>query len=226
MIHPQPQASVIDDASDISDALQDLGYHVVVIDPRALLKNRSEVKCLRQGQFSFGWITEPIRGRRIHPDKYGAGCSEIVAMMYAAEESSTPCVLYGAFGAFWNQPDVYGMSTREAIVKRFHRLCHFRIKIDPDIVVPSSACMITLSFNLPIKNHSCKCNMNERVMDWLTEHQHRIEDRKQPEPYHCRFFGVFSSTGYKRGISSHERSTTQRTVLLSQHINSTGNTRR
>ena len=141
-----------------------------MIDPRALLKNRSQaVKHMRQGLFAFGWISAPIRGRHVHPDKYNAACSEVASLISAALEAERPIVLIGAFGSFWGNNDIHSLSSK--IAKRHHRLCHFGIKINPNSIFPSSACIVTLSAKVPINNHSCRCEIQEHDMDWLTEKQ-------------------------------------------------------
>ena len=126
---------------------------VSVIDPRAWLQNKSQaVKSLRRSQFAACWITAPLRGKHVPAEKYNASCSEVAALLLAAEETFAPCILLGAFGTFWQHEDIHRVSMREAFAKRCHRWCHFGMKVD----VPSSACLVSPSLKLPIQNHSCK----------------------------------------------------------------------
>ena len=173
LINPQPKALVVDEHSTIAETLQGHGYLVHKIDPRAILADQSKsVKCIRRAEFATCWIVAPLKGRHVPSEKYSACCEAIAAMILASVDTQTPTLVIGAFGRFWQHEAIHRAATHEIVQKHHHRLCHFGLKVDSDALLPSSACLITLSIELPIRGHPCKCPTKAaetHVMDWVTE---------------------------------------------------------
>ena len=103
------------------------------------------------------------------PDKHSAALEEVRQLLLACEESQTPCIAIGAFGSSWNHPGIDQVVQTPNWKKTFQRLCHFGLKVDHSQKLPSSACLVTLSYGVELKSHSCKCDVQNHVMDWLKE---------------------------------------------------------
>ena len=173
-----PIACVIDDQCGIAKVCQEIGYQVRARDPRSInyLKS-SATKAIRGSEFAWVWLSMPIKGRHIPASKYSASLEEVVKMLIACEASSTPCLLFGAFGNPWNHPTIHQISCCPTWTKKYHRLCHYGLSIDGSIATASSACLISLSHGLHVANHSCKCPEDTaHSMDWLTPGCHQKRD--------------------------------------------------
>ena len=93
-------------------------------------------------------------------------------MLIAAEDSNVPCMFISAFGNMWQHPLLNQIANSPRWKKSFHRLCYFNIRIDNAMESPSSACIVSLSHEMQVQHHPCRCNTCDHVMDWNTEGCH------------------------------------------------------
>ena len=131
---------------------------------------------MRHGSYRFAWIVAPLRGKHIAPDRHHAALSEVATLIYTALETRVPCIVIGAFGSLWTHQEIDRLTQCANVSKRYHRLCHFGIKIDPATTAPSSSCLVTASVNVVLNGHSCRCPVRpstSHVMDWTTVGLHR-----------------------------------------------------
>ena len=131
---------------------------------------------MRCGCYRFAWIVAPLRGKHVAADRHHAALSEVATLLYTALETRIPCLAIGAFGSLWSHQEIDRLTNCANVSKRYHRLCHFGIKVDPATTAPSSSCLVTVSVNLVLSGHSCRCpvrSSTSHVMDWTTDGMHR-----------------------------------------------------
>ena len=163
-------AIVLEDHPAVSPLLQQRGLQVEHLQPSHVNSTATATlsRRLKEGAVSFVWFDLPIPGRQVAKAKLSAHVTQLCVWLQLCAEQGIPGAVFGAFGSQWQHACLQDLIQTRVLVKSYHRLCHFGLKIDPAQVAPSRTCFVMAS-NVHAQGHACRCpeSQNGHVLDWV-----------------------------------------------------------
>ena len=151
----QPRALILDEELHSTSILIEQGYIPVRYSHWGILTGQTNTIAarLKAQEYRIVWAAFPYVANK---DRGYQIITAVLNWARLCKELGTPFILFGPFGKKWKDPQVTDFVSRQILILRYHRLCHFGMKADNSSIKPSSACWVTAS-TVDIEPHPCQC---------------------------------------------------------------------
>ena len=151
---------VIEEHHGVTSLFQQLGYVGVRHAHNAVNTGLTNdvAHMIKTYSFAIIWSEFPIAGVHVRLQRYHARMAQLCTWARLCYDVGVPFVLFGSFGRKWQDPQLKVMFDDQKLHKSYHRMCHFKLKVDSSQTDPSSTCFVAAS-TASLPSHSCECGL-------------------------------------------------------------------